>query len=251
VDDAERRVGEAVEISRRGGFVGAEPWFVAHLGWIARLQGRWDVAVEHGRSAVEQTRRVPQAWFGPSAEALLAGTLLQLGDTAGAVGLLHDALRHSGSQVAEGYRLRCLAPLAEATGERDVLVEADALLASIAAPPGAAFLLGADVYLSVARAWLRSGEPDRVRTVLAPLLAAAERLRWIPVLVTAGLVDSDALAAQGASTADGVRRRALVLAVEHGMAAGAQPVPRPVSQAALQPAGNAAATTPRKLVPDR
>jgi tetratricopeptide (TPR) repeat protein len=236
-DEAERRVAEAVAVSRRGGMIGHESWFVAHLGWLARLQGRLDAAAEHGRAAVELTRRVPQAWFGPTADALLATTLLELGDTQGAVAPLHEARNQADREGAEAYRLRCLAPLAEATGDPAVLAEADALLAGVEAPPGSAFLLGADAYLCIARAWLQHDDPARARAVLLPLLAAARRLEWIPVLGTAGLVDAQAAAALGDPAASDAVDRARALARRHGMAA------------ALQPAGNAAATPPSTLAP--
>ena len=125
-----------------------------------------------------QARLVPQAWFGPTADALLAGTMLDCGDAAGAAAVLRDALDAAGAEGAEAYRLRCLAPLAEATGDPAVLAEAERL-DGIETPPGGAFLLGADAYLCVARARLQSGDPSRARAVLAPLLAAARRLEWI------------------------------------------------------------------------
>jgi tetratricopeptide (TPR) repeat protein len=216
--DAERRIREAVDISQRGGLIGQEPWFIAHLGWLARLQGHLDVAAEHGRAAVELMRRVPPAWFGPAAEALLAATLLERGDSPGAVALLHEAIRHAGPGGAEAYRLRCLAPLAEATGDPAVLAEAAELLASIDAPDGSAFLLGSDAYLCVARSWLACGEPAEARAVLAPLLTAAWRLRWIPVLVTAGSVDARAAAALDDPAAAALADRVATLAQRHGMA---------------------------------
>ena len=83
-DEAEHRMAEALEVSRRGGFVGEQAWFVAHLGWLARLQGRLDLALTHGRAAVVQARRVPRAWFGPTADALLAATMLDCDDAPGA-----------------------------------------------------------------------------------------------------------------------------------------------------------------------
>ncbi|MDN5858675.1 MAG: hypothetical protein L0H84_08620, partial [Pseudonocardia sp.] len=195
--DAEHRMGDAVAISRRGGLVGHESWFIAHLGWLARLQGQLDLAVERGREAVDLVPDAGRAWFGPGACACLAGTLMELGDPAGAIELLDDGLRHANIDGAEGYRLRCLAPLAELSGDPAVLKEADALLAGITAPPGCAWMLGADVYLSVARAWLGGGKPERAREVLRPLLTAAERLGWEPVLATAGLVDGHAAGALG------------------------------------------------------
>jgi hypothetical protein len=72
-DEAEHRMAEAVEVSRRGGFAGHEVWFVAHLGWLARLRGRFDLALMHGRAAAAQARRRSGAWFVRTADALLAG----------------------------------------------------------------------------------------------------------------------------------------------------------------------------------
>lgn len=196
--DAERRIGEAVKIGHLDGLVDyARCWFVAHLGWVARLQGRLDEAVEHGRAAVDLVPVTGPKWFGPASRALLAGTLMERGEDAEAGELLVEALRHAGVEGAESYRLRCLAPLAEITGDVAMLAEADALLTGITAPPGAAWILGADAYLAVARAWLNQGRPERARAVLAPLLVAAVRLEWQPVLVMAGLVDATAAAAQG------------------------------------------------------
>jgi len=221
--DAERLVRDAVDISRRGGLVGQEPWFVAHLGWLARLQGRLDVAVEHGRAAVELMRGIPPAWFGPAAEAMLATTLLECGDTVGAVGLLYDAMNHAGPDGAEAYRLRCLAPLAEATGDAVVLLEAANLLASVDAPDEGAFLLGSDAYLSVARAWLQRGDAAAARTALAPLLRAARRLHWIPIIVAAGAVDAHAAAALEDPTAPRSAQLVTALAQQHGMTGMLQP----------------------------
>ena len=238
-DEAEHRMTEALEVSRRGGFVGEQAWFVAHMGWLARLQGQLDLALTHGRAAVVQARRVPRAWFGPTADALLAATMLDCDDAPGAAALLRDALDAAGPEGAEAYRLRCLAPLAEATGEPAVLAEAERLLGGIETPPGSAFLLGADAYLCVARARLQSGDPSRARAVLAPLLAAARRLEWIPVLVAAGSVDACAAAAlaDGSAVADAEQVRAL--AERHGMVA------------ALQERCNTRATPRPKVAPAR
>ena len=164
--EAEQRVDEAIAVSRRSHRID-ESWFVAHLGWLARQQGRLDDAAELGRRAVELAARFSDRWVRPTTEAMLGTTLVELGSHPEAVALLSAARRHA-EGAAEAYQLRCLAPLAEASGDRAVLAEADALLAGITVAPGSAWLLGADAYLSVARAWLRHGEPARARAVLAP-----------------------------------------------------------------------------------
>ncbi len=74
--------------------------------------------------------------------------------------------------------LQCLGPLAEVTGSAERLAEADERLRRIDAPPGSAWLLGADVYHSVARAWAAAGRPDRARAVLGPFRSAARRAGW-------------------------------------------------------------------------
>lgn len=216
-DGAARRIDEAVEIARRSGYDTYRPFFLAHRGWLERLRGRHDDALRHGREAHASPGAAPQHWAVSGAGALLAGTLLDLGRAQDAVDLLTTAVSFTEGQ-AEAHRLRCLAPLAEATGSPEVLAEADGLLAAVSAPAGSAWLLGADAYLSVARAWLARREPERARTVLAPLLTAAARVPWPGVLAPALLVDARALTALGdAPAARAALRRAAELAIRHDM----------------------------------
>ena len=156
---ARERIGEALALTARSGYPAHEIWQRAHLGWIARLQGDHATAVRHGRRAVELAEQAGHHWWLPSARALLAGTLLECGGHDEAVTLLADVVARARQDGMQAHRLRCLAPLAEATGDPAVLAEADALLRGIDAPPGAAWLTGFDVYIAVARAWLNAGEP--------------------------------------------------------------------------------------------
>ncbi|MCD2195169.1 AAA family ATPase [Actinomycetospora endophytica] len=193
-DDARERIGEAVEESGRSGYPGHATWFVAHLGWVARLQGDLDAAVEHGRRAVEIGGRAAHLWWWPTAGAMLAATLLELGQPREARRVAAEAVSAAGTDAIAACRLRCLAPLAEAEA-RDApggpvpptLIEADRLLAAVDAPVGSAWLLGADAYLGVARAWRAIGRPDRADAALAPLAVAAQRHGWRTVLAAASL----------------------------------------------------------------
>jgi hypothetical protein len=45
-------------------------------------------------------------------------------------------------------------------------------------PPGCSWLLGADAYLGVARAWRRAGHADRADAVLTGFRAAAVAAGW-------------------------------------------------------------------------
>ncbi len=215
---AEGRIGEAITISERSGYELNGAWFTAHLGWVVRLQGRYHLALDHGRRAVQLASRTDHRWFATPGYSQLATTLLELDRTTEAVELLTAALDRAEREGAEAYVLRCLAPLAEATRSRTVLADAQALLGLVTAPPGSAWLLGTDAYLAIARAWLHHDEPGRARAVLAPLLAAAERQRWVPAQAAGWLVDGQAAAALGdVTSARPTLQRAVRLAGRHGL----------------------------------
>ncbi|PRY19795.1 ATP-binding protein [Pseudosporangium ferrugineum] len=78
-DDAEALVRRAITINRRSGYTGYTAWYVAHLGWIARLAGRHRDALAHGRDAA---RMESHAWFAAAVQAMYATTLLEAGRAA-------------------------------------------------------------------------------------------------------------------------------------------------------------------------
>ena len=137
---------------------------------------------------------------GPSARALLATTLLECGEpprpSSCSPGLRTDP--------PDGCRPTvCVAsprwPRLPAT--RRCWPRRTRCCAAIETPPGSAWLPGTDAYTAVARAWLAAGAPDRARAVVAPLLAAAARTGWIPVLAAAGIEDGRAAARLGDAAA--------------------------------------------------
>ncbi|MEV4619500.1 AAA family ATPase [Asanoa sp. NPDC049573] len=202
--EAAARVDEAMAINAHSGYQSYTAWYVAHLGWIARLDGRRDDALALGRQASTMDSH---AWFATAVDALFGTTLIEYGDSAAAVPVLERGLARCESHRTISYRLRCLAPLAEATGDRALLHEADALLGAVVAPPGSAWLYGADAYTSVARAWLARGEPGHALRVLGPLLAAGDRTGWVAPLATARAV-ATAAAAQNSSASSAAARSA-------------------------------------------
>ena len=157
---------------------------------------------------------------------------MECGAAAEAVGLLAEIVAEVRHEGAEAHLLRCLAPLAEATGDGDVLAEADALLRRVDTKPGGAWLTGMDAYTAVARAWTARGEPGRAREVLRPLLAAATRTGWLPALAAGALEDGRAAARLGAADeARAALGRARDLAERHGM----RRVAREAAEALLGP----------------
>jgi DNA-binding SARP family transcriptional activator len=176
------QVEQARDINRRSGFLGYEPWFTAHLGWVHRLAGDLPMARRCGRAAWERSVELAHPWWRATAAGYYATTLLQDDDPDEAVKIL-ERVRPEVERIGiESYLLRCLAPLAEATGDAEIISRADAVLARLTAPDGSAWVLGADMYLCLARAWYRAGHPRRAKQVLAPLLAAGRRIPWLPVV---------------------------------------------------------------------
>ena len=218
LDQATATVETAIKLNHQGGYPRQGTWFLAHLGWLARLRGREDEAVTLGRRAMELTEQYEHTWWQASARAMLGGTLLAVGDRDGAVELFERAVTAARQTGIESYLLRAIAPLAAATGSPELLGEAAALLEQATIPAGGAWVFGYEACLSVAQAWLGHGDPERARAVLAPLLEVAQREPWKVTLAEALVVDGRALIQLGhREEARSELDRAARLAHEHGL----------------------------------
>jgi DNA-binding SARP family transcriptional activator/tetratricopeptide (TPR) repeat protein len=217
-DQATAGMESAIEINRRSGYPHWAAGYVAHLAWLARLRGRDGEAVSLGRRALHLRGENGHPWSGAFICAVLGGALLADGSRAEAIELFERGHAIAMKDGAEAYLLHCLAPLAEATRSPGTLAEADRLLAGAGLPAGDAWVLGYEAYLSVARAWLTAGQPERARAVLAPLLGAVERVPWIPALAAALVVDGEALGRLGAfAQARAALERGTALAKDNGL----------------------------------
>jgi tetratricopeptide (TPR) repeat protein len=217
-DQAVAAIGTAIELTRQAGYPHQQAWYVAHLGWLARLRGRLDEAMALGRQAVELSEQHEHGWWQATACTMLGDTVLQTGDRAGAIALFERGLAAARQAGLEAYLLRCTAPLALATGSRAQLEEAAGWLERASIPDGGAWMLGYEAYLSLAQAWLGHDEPDRARAVLAPLLAVADREPWLPALAAALAADGRALTRLGQrEQARAALDRAAGIAGEHGL----------------------------------
>ncbi len=200
---ARARVDEALEVNRATGYGAYAGYFRAQRGWLARLAGNLDDALEDGRRAVAETSPTAHPWWYATAVGTYASTLLELGRPDDAAALAASGLEALGDEAGAAYRLRCLAPLAAATG-RDLELT-DRLVADIDAPPGRAWISGADVYDALARAWLSAGEPERADRVLRPLVDAT-RTSWRTVHDRALQKTSATSAAARSAPSDGTSR---------------------------------------------
>jgi tetratricopeptide (TPR) repeat protein len=208
----------AIEINRRSGYPHSAAKYVAHLGRLARLLGR-DDAISLGRRALQLSQANDHSWASAFVCTELGTTLMAAGSRAEAIELFERGHATAEKDGAEAYLLHCLGPLAEATRSPAVLAEADRLLAGARLPAGDAWILGYEVYLSIARAWLAARQPERARAVLAPLLGAVERIPWVAALAAALVVDGEALGRLGElAQARAALDRGMALARDHGLA---------------------------------
>jgi ATP/maltotriose-dependent transcriptional regulator MalT len=174
--EARTVIDRALELNRETGYTAYAGFFLAQRSWLARLSGDLSLSLEDGRRAVSATSALEHPWWYAAASGAHASALLDAGRPGEAAEVAAEGLRALGSEAGDAYRLRCLAPLAAATGEG--LDEADRLLGGIDFPQGRGWVAGADVYESVAAAWVAAGEPDRARSTVAPLLAVTGGGTW-------------------------------------------------------------------------
>ena len=217
-DDAVAALESAKEINRRSGYPHWAGTYISYLGWLARLRGRDDQAVSLGRRALDLYQQNDHPWGSAFACAMLGRALLIAGSHAEAIALFERGRVTAQKNGAEAWLLHCLGPLAEATHSHADLNEADQLLAGIRLQAGDAWMLGYEVYLSVARAWLTANQPERAHTVLVPLLVAADGEPCVAALAGALVVDSQALGHLGKhAQALAALSRGAALAREHGL----------------------------------
>ncbi len=217
-DDAVVAMESAIEVNRRSGYPHWAGTYISYLGWLARLRGRDDQAVSLGRRALDLYQQNDHPWGSAFGCAMLGRALLIAGSHPEAIALFERGRVTAQKNGAEAWLLHCLGPLAEATHSHADLNEADQLLAGIRLQAGDAWMLGYEVYLSVARAWLTADQPERAHTVLAPLLVAADGEPCVAALAGALVVDGRALGHLGKhAQAQAALNRGAALAREHGL----------------------------------
>jgi DNA-binding SARP family transcriptional activator len=203
-DDALAAVGEAMSANRRLRNRIAEPVFLDALCWIERSRGDHESAIAHGREAVELARLLETVETSAWTNATLGWALLEAGDAGSAHDHLKRGMTDARTVGARAQELRCTALLAWASWELDdrersldLADRAEELVATISAPAGQTFLLGAHAALAVARVRLSLGAPERGLALVAPVLAAARDAGWVETIAYASLLDGSCRVALG------------------------------------------------------
>ncbi len=191
---AERRISEALDVNRRIGDRANEPLFPATLGWVARARGRYGRAIQLGRHAVDLAEGVGHAEFLSWSTQILGWTLADVFAFQEALEQFERSLgaaREAGGRI-ELIRASCHLPLARwGCGDRDRALDeataAERLLQEVTAPPGRAYLQGADGPIAIATLRTFAGDAPRALVLAEPVLEAATAAGWHEVIAAAAL----------------------------------------------------------------
>jgi ATP/maltotriose-dependent transcriptional regulator MalT len=190
--EAADRIGQALETTRRGGYLAYEPHFLAHLAWLERAQGRYAEALRHGQRAVDLATGTAHPWFMAMAGAMHGWTLTELGVLDQAVVWLERGLAAAERDATEGYLVRCLGHLAWACVRRGEPERAGELAGRtaelLAGVTGGVFQYGGHAALAAAEAQLERGDPAAAQRLLAPIGRAAAESGWVETQAWADLL---------------------------------------------------------------
>lgn len=200
-DAAEHRLSEGLSVNHQIGDRGNESVFPATLAWVARARGQYGRAIELGRRAIELATEVGHSEFLSWSAQQLGWTLLEVFAFSEAVEQLERSVQtaeEAGGRI-EMIRATCQLPLARwLAGYRERALEeaaaAERLLTEMTAPPGRAYLQGADGPIALATLYVAAGDPSRAIDLAGPILDAAIAAEWHEVVAGAALASGRARA---------------------------------------------------------
>jgi tetratricopeptide (TPR) repeat protein len=180
--EAERRLDEALGISRRLWDPVAGSLMLAAQCSLERSRGRYAEALRVGAEAVRTTHEgASDIWLGWTAAAR-AQPLADLRLWPEAVASLEDGLAAADRIAARGQQFSCLGDLAwarlragDADGARAAAERWDEVVDEVPVPSGHACLYSRTSYTGRARVALALGERERAESILASILEPAER----------------------------------------------------------------------------
>lgn len=224
-DEADARLREALEISRRIGDRVNELLHLSMMGWRDRcrgdLAGALDSLEDVGRRAHELGHAEWSAWT----SLMLGATFLDLGEPQLAAPHLTDAVRSGEEGEARLHLVRAIAQQAWCSslmGDHDAAADhvarSLAMLGDIVCPEGTAYMPGADAYLATGRVLLAMGQVERAATLVQPIVDAARRVGWVEAQAGGAVVLGRCAEAAGRTDdALALFRDAIEIAVDKGM----------------------------------
>jgi tetratricopeptide (TPR) repeat protein len=198
-DAAEQRFSEGLAVNHQIGDRSNESIFLGTLTWVARTRGQYGRAIDLGRRAIELATEVGHAEFLSWAAQQLGWTLLEVLAASAAVEQLERSLQvaeEAGAHI-QMIRAACQLSLARwlAGDQRRALegaAEAERLLRDVTAPPGRAYLQGADGPIALANLQVAAAQPSRALDLVGPVLDAALEADWHEVVAGAALASGRA-----------------------------------------------------------
>ncbi|MGH2576338.1 MAG: hypothetical protein ACRDG9_01095, partial [Actinomycetota bacterium] len=212
-DATEQRFAEGLAVNHQIGDRGNEPIFPATMSWVARARGHYGRAIELGRGALDLATEVGHAEFMSWAAGHLGWTLHEVFAIDEAVEHLErsvEAAEGAGARI-ELVRAACHLPWVRwLAGDHPRALEeasaAERLLREMTAPPGRAYLQGADGPIALANLHLAAADPTRALELVGPVMEAAIDAEWHEVVAAAALV-----AGRSSLRLGGVARARMVL----------------------------------------
>jgi tetratricopeptide (TPR) repeat protein len=224
-DEAESRLREALEISRRIGDRGNELLHLSMLGWRDRCRGDLARALESLEDVRRRAHEMGHAEWSAWTSLLLGATFLDLEEPKEAAPHLTDAVRSGEEGEARLHLVRAIAQLAWCSwlmGDHDAAADHAArslsMLDDIVCPEGTAYMPGADAYLATARVLLAMGEAERGATLVQPIVDAGGRVGWVEAQAGGAVVLGRCAEAAGRTDeALELFRDAIKISVDKGM----------------------------------
>ncbi len=214
---ARARLDAADEANQRCADRVCRPFIITTRTAVEHRRGAFGKALTAGRQALTTE---DCAWWTSWARTDLGALLLELHDLPAAIEQLQIA---SNLAMFPAQQVRSLAHLAKAQwqlGDRAVALvsvgQAEGMLAGIKAPPGHAYLFGADAALACADVRLANAQPADAEHLLQPVVTAAGRVGWHEVQARSLLLLAQCRLATGdPTTARTLADRALAVSVEN------------------------------------
>ena len=184
-EEADLRLQEALEISRRIGDRANELLHLSMIAWRDRCLGRHAKALPILENVARRAHEMGHGEWSAWTSLFLGSTLLDLDPEVAAPHFV-DAMRSAEEAGAVLHLVRAVGQLAwcswlleDRDGAADLAARATSIFADVVCPEGTANLPGADAYLATGRVLVGSGDAERAAALVSPVAEAGRRFGWV------------------------------------------------------------------------